>query len=86
MDFGKFSEIDLDMNNWSPEHIKLSQSSLEHKLQVCKKKKHRNSIFAKFFSLVKIGDENHEKMHIQNLKFYLKNGKNSSLPNMVRNA
>ena len=74
------------MNNWSPWHIKLSQRSLEHKFQVCKKKKHQNSIFAKIFSLVKIGDENYEKIHFQDLRLYLKNEKNSSPPNVVRKA
>lgn len=34
LDFGRFSKIDLDTNNWSPGHIKLSPRSLGIKFQV----------------------------------------------------
>ena len=84
-DLGRFSKFYKIVNNWSPGHIKLSQMSLKHKFQVFRKKIDHNSIFEKCLSLVKIDTENHEKMHIQYLKFYLKNAKVSSCSNIIGN-
>ena len=75
MDFGKFSEIDLDLNNWSPEHIKLFQSSLEHKLQVCKKKNIETQFLRNFFLWWKLVMKIMKKCTSKILSFISKMGK-----------
>ena len=62
-DFGRFSKINLDMNNSSPGHIKVSPRRLKHKFQVFRKK----LIITQFLNIFYIYSIYIVKMHEKSL-------------------